>query len=193
MLTTRINLLPWREEAREERQKQFLILLAVIFALGIGIVAAFELFISGQISSQNGRNDYLQSHVRQLDKQVAEIADLEKRRRELLDRMQIIQDLQGTRPLIVRVFDEQVRTLPEGVFFESLSRTGNSISVGGVAESNNRVSTLMRNLDESDWFANPMLSTVSAAEKFGEQASYFKLNFSIEPPKSGKNSQDEGG
>ena len=179
-MVARINLLPWREERRQERQKRFLITLVAVFASAALLVLFIEFSIGSSIEEQRGRNNYLQTQINQLNKQVKEIKDLEKKRRELLDRMQIIQDLQGTRPLIVRVFDEQVRSLPDGVFFESLTRKEERIDVKGVAESNNRVSGLMRNLEESTWFANPALSAVNAAPRFGEQASRFDLSFSIE-------------
>lgn len=178
-MVARINLLPWREERRQERQKNFLITLAAVFGFAVALILMIEFSVGQSIESQRGRNNYLQSHIDKLNKQVKEIKELEKKRRELLDRMQIIQDLQGTRPLIVRVFDEQVRALPDGVFFESLKRKEARIDVKGVAESNNRVSGLMRNLEESAWFSNPALSAVNAAPRFGEQASRFDLSFSI--------------
>lgn len=181
-MVARINLLPWREERRQERQRRFMVTLGAVFVVAVALVLLTELVIGQRVDSQRNRNNYLQSHINQLNDQVKEIAELEKKRRELLDRMQIIQDLQGTRPLIVRVFDEQVRTLPDGVFFELLKREKQQLQVKGVAESNNRVSGLMRNLDESEWFAEPSLSAVNAAPRFGEQASRFELSYKIEKP-----------
>ena len=177
-----INLLPWREERRQELKKEFLVVLAgmAVFALVVLFVA--NRVYSGWIDNQNNRNVYLQRNIDELSRQVAEIKELEAKRRQLLDRMKVIQDLQGTRPLVVHVFDEMVRTLPDGVFYQSLSRAEQKIEITGVAESNNRVSSLMRQLDKSDWFQNPNLTSVQAATEFGEQASAFKMAVEISPP-----------
>ncbi len=178
-----INLLPWRDERRQERQREFLTILGGTIVLGVVLVLLADFAFSTRISAQEGRNRYLQSNIEHLNKQVREIAQLEKKRQSLLDRMKIIQSLQGERPLIVRLFDEQVRTLPDGVFFQSLNRKGKRIDVTGIAESNNRVSSLMRNLDASEWFDSPNLTGVSAQPQYGEQASSFKLSFVIAEPK----------
>lgn len=177
-----INLLPWREARRQQIQKQFLVVLGGVVVLAVLMVMLAMSIVNGAISNQEGRNDYLQGHIRTINKEVAEIQDLETRRQQLLDRMNIIQSLQGTRPLIVRVFDEMVRTLPDGLFFTSVVRSGDRIDVEGIAESNNRVSSLMRKLDASDWFSEPNLTAVKAAEQYGEQASNFKLSFRISAP-----------
>jgi type IV pilus assembly protein PilN len=176
-----INLLPWREERRQALKKEFLVVLAatVVFAL-------FCLFVANRvynawIENQNDRNSYLQHNIDDLNRQVAEIKELEAKRRQLLDRMKVIQDLQCTRPLVVHVFDELVRTLPDGVFYQSLTRTGKRIDIVGVAESNNRVSSLMRQLDKSEWFQGPNLTSVQAAD-YGDQASSFKMTVQISPP-----------
>ena len=117
-----------------------------------------------------------------LDKQVAEIRDLQKRRNQLLDRMRVIQELQGNRPIIVRVLDQLVRTVPDGVFYSRITTKEKQISISGVAESNNRVSSLMRRLDASDWLANPNLDKVSAELKFGDEANKFDLTVSVQAP-----------
>lgn len=179
-----INLLPWRDERRLERRREFLTVLGAMAVIGILLVLMTDFVIGSRISAQEGRNNHLQTNINHLNKQVKEIKELEKKRQSLLDRMKIIQSLQGTRPLIVRLFDEQVRTLPDGVFFQSLTRKSKRIDVTGIAESNNRVSSLMRNLDSSVWFASPNLTGVSAKPEFGEQASAFKLSFSIADPKA---------
>lgn len=177
-----INLLPWREERRRELKKEFLVMLAAVVLAAVLALLLMNGIVNAAIDNQNGRNQYLQNNINELNRQVAEIQDLEKKRRELLDRMKIIQDLQGTRPLIVRVFDELVRTLPDGVFYQSLDRADKRIDVAGVAESNTRVSSLMRQLDGSEWFESPNLTSVQAATGFGEQASSFKMTVSISPP-----------
>ena len=178
----RINLLPWREERRELIKQQFLVVLGGVAVLGALLILLAMTIVNSAISDQEARNNYMQGQITKINKEVAEISDLEKRRQQLLDRMTIIQDLQGTRPLIVRVFDEMVRTLPDGLFYTSVSRKEKRIDVEGIAESNNRVSSLMRKLDGSPWFADPNLTAVSAASAYGDQASSFKLSFQISAP-----------
>lgn len=181
-----INLLPWREELRAERKKQFLILLAAVAAVGALLVVLADRIVDGQIDHQNARNQYLRDNIRVLDRQVAEIKDLQRRRNQLLDRMRVIQELQGNRPIIVRVFDQLVRTVPDGVFYTSVQAKGNDISIVGIAESNNRVSSLMRRLDASDWFMQPNLDSVRAATQYGDQATTFNLKVKIQLPDSGE-------
>jgi type IV pilus assembly protein PilN len=180
----RINLLPWREERRQELKKEFLVILGgtVIFAFVVLLLT--NRVYSAWIDTQGNRNAYLQRNIDELNRQVAEIKELEAKRRQLLDRMKVIQDLQGTRPLVVHVFDDMVRTLPDGVFYQSLSRNDMKIEITGVAESNNRVSSLMRQLDKSEWFENPNLTSVQAATEYGEQASAFKMAVEISKPDS---------
>ncbi len=159
-----INLRPWREELRAERQKQFISMLVAILIVAGGLVFLWQESVDAQIAYQQSRNKYLESSMAELDKKIKEIEKLRDQRKQLLARMKVIQDLQGTRPVIVRVFDELVRTLPDGLYYESLSRNGSSISVQGMAESNNRISGLMRNFESSDWFSGPNLKDVSAVD-----------------------------
>lgn len=177
-----INLLPWREERRQERQKEFVaMLLATALAAG-GIILLIDMVIRDDISNQNARNSYLQTNINELNNQVREIKELERKKKELLDRMKVIQELQGNRPVIVRIFDEMVRTLPDGVFYQDLSRKNDTITLSGNSESNNRISSLMRKLDGSDWFSAPNLTAVKANPEFGEQASSFELSFKTSTP-----------
>ncbi len=178
-----INLLPWREERRLAQKKEFLTVLGAVALFALVLVVLANRIVNGAIEHQQGRNQYLQGNINELNAQVKEIAEIEKKRAELIDRMKVIQDLQGTRPLIVRVFDELVRTLPDGVFYRSMTRTGNKIELAGVAESNTRVSSLMRQLESSEWFESPNLTAVEAAPDFGEQASSFKMTVLISAPK----------
>ena len=186
-----INLLPWREERRQEQKKQFLISLALVLALGAGLVLLADRVVNGQIDNQNASNQYLTENIKILDKQVEEIRNLQKRRNQLLDRMRVIQELQGNRPIIVRILDQLVRTVPDGVFYTGLSTKGATISISGTAESNNRVSSLMRRLDASDWLANPNLDKVNAAPKYGDQANIFMLSVSVQAPASTDQSGEE--
>jgi len=178
----RINLLPWREERRAELKKEFLTTVALVLALAAGIVLLADRVVNSQIEGQKARNQYLAENIKELDKAVAEIQDLQKRRNQLIDRMRVIQELQGNRPIIVRVMDQLVRTVPDGVFYTGLTTKSNKITINGIAESNNRVSSLMRQLDESDWLAGPTLDRVSAAPEYGDQATKFKLTVAIKAP-----------
>ena len=177
-----INLLPWREERRDELKKGFLITLGGVAVIAVALVLLADNIVSGAVSYQQGRNQHLQAQIAELNLQVKEIDELQKKKQELLGRMKVIQNLQGNRPVIVRVFDELVKTLPNGVFYSELQRTGNSINLTGIAESNNRISGLMRRLDKSEWFSGPNLHSVNAKPKFGEQANEFVLKFTIGSP-----------
>ncbi len=177
-----INLLPWREERRQELKKEFLAAVALVLFLGFGLLLLADRVVNSQIDNQGRRNEYLTDNIKQLDKQVAEIRDLQKRRDQLLDRMRVIQELQGNRPIIVRVLDQLVRTVPDGVFYTKLVTTDKKISISGIAESNNRVSSLMRRLEASDWLASPVLDKVHEAKEFGDQANKFELTVTIEAP-----------
>ncbi|MFT6029176.1 MAG: type IV pilus assembly protein PilN [Oleiphilaceae bacterium] len=159
-----INLRPWREELRAERQKQFITTLAGALIVAAGLVFLWQDYVGSQIEYQNSRNAYLKTSMVDLDKKIKEIKELTTERQRLLDRMKVIQDLQGTRPIIVRVMDELVRSLPDGLYYESLIRNGDEISIKGLSESNNRISGLMRNFEGSDWFANPNLKDVSSVK-----------------------------
>jgi len=172
----RINLLPWREQLREERRKQFLVILGGVFVLSCGVVFLGDQYLSGEIARQEARNAFIQQNIAQLDVRIKEISELKTRRQQLLARMKIIQDLQANRPVIGHVFDQLVRTLPDGVYFREVKMQGDTLSISGEAESNNRVSNLMRNLDASDWFASPTLIEVKATTAGAvDQANTFQL------------------
>ena len=173
----RINLLPWREQLREERKQQFLVSMAGVLVVACGLVFLGDQYLNASIDNQNARNDFLKKEIAVLDARIQEISELKTRRQQLLERMKIIQDLQGNRSIIARVFDQLVRTLPDGVYFTDLKMIGDSVAINGAAESNNRVSTLMRNLDGSDWLAAPNLSEVKAITSGGvDQANVFTLS-----------------
>ncbi len=180
-----INLLPWRDERRAELKQAFLIVLGAVVAIGVAILFVVDLFFSGQIQNQNNRNNYLASHIDSLNQQVEEIRDMQRKRTQLLDRMQVIQELQGNRPIIVRILDQLVRTVPAGVFYTELTASSQMITITGIAESNNRVSSLMRRLDSSDWFKEPYLEGVKAEPDFGEQATTFNMTVPLQLPSAG--------
>lgn len=172
----RINLLPWREELREKRKQQFLATLVAMLLLGGALLYLADQVFSSMIEQQNGRNQYIQREISTLNERIKEISELRKKRQELIDRTRIIQDLQGNRPVVSRVFDQVVRTLPEGVYFSSVAMNGQRISIEGAAETNNLISSLMRRQDASDWLTGPVLAEVKAIEGTADdQASSFKL------------------
>ncbi len=187
-----INLLPWREERREELKKEFLTILAIVAVAALVLVFIADRITNSRINHQQERNAYLQSSITKLTEQVTEISELETRREDLLDRMKIIQDLQGNRPVIVRVFDELVRTVPDGLYYNELSRKGDNVAIEGVAESSNRVSSLMRRLDSSDWFSGPNLTGVKANANYGDQGSDFELTVRIDTPVEDSEEDNEG-
>ncbi len=170
-----INLLPWREWQREQKQREFLINLLLVALLAAGAVYAITAYLDGNLSHQQARNRYVESQLTVLDSKIVQIKQLRDERENLLARMRVIQQLQGNRPVIVHVFDDLVRTLAGGVFFNKLSMDGSNITVSGIAESNNRVSDLMRRLDDSEWFADPNLKSIKENAAFGSQASNFNL------------------
>ena len=186
-----INLLPWRQWERERKKSQFLASLGAVFALGVVLIMGAGMVLNADVDEQKRLNKRLETDIAVLDDKIKEIKALDAEREELLARMRVIQELQGNRPIIVRVFDEVVRRLSKGVHFNTLKMTGTSLSVAGVAESNNRISTLMRNLDSSDWFANPNLKSIQEDPEnsdYGSQASRFELTFAQQASKSSEES-----
>ncbi|ACE83007.1 PilN domain-containing protein [Cellvibrio japonicus] len=178
----KINLLPWRQAYREEKKREFLVVIG--FVLGLSVLGAY-LWISSveaSIDNQNSRNRLLDQEIKKLDEQVKEISELKKVRDDLLARIKVIQDLEGTRPVIVRYFDEFAKAVPDGVYVTMVDKKGSAITIEGVAESYNRVASFMRNLDASDWFASPNLTSVTAAPSEGEQASSFKMTVQTSAP-----------
>ncbi|HCW91311.1 MAG TPA: pilus assembly protein PilN [Marinobacter sp.] len=185
----KINLRPWREELRAEKQQQFIVMIVGAVVIAAGLAFLWKSDMDSRISYQQSRNAYIETAMKELDKQIKEIEDLKRQREELLSRMRVIQDLQGKRPVIVRVFDELVRTLPDGLFYKNLKKNGDQIDIVGMAESNSRISALMRRFEESDWFTDPNLANVSAADS--SRAGYSQFNLSVkqktpEPEGEGK-------
>lgn len=173
----RINLLPWRDQLREERRRRFLTALAATLVAALLVVLLADRYLDAALERQNARNEFVRKEIALLDVQIKEIKALRERRQQLVERMQIIQDLQGNRPVIARVFEQLVRTLPEGVYFTELKMTGRNIAIAGGAETNNRVSNLMRNLDASDWLEAPNLNEVKALNAGDyQQQSLFQLS-----------------
>jgi type IV pilus assembly protein PilN len=181
----RINLLPWREQLREERKKRFGVALVFSALIAFALVFLGDRMLNGAIDNQVARNEFIRGEIAVLDARIAEIKELQAKRQQLIERMNIIQNLQLNRPVIARIFDQLTRTLPDGLYFEKASMVGNTISVLGSAESNNRVSELMRSMEASDWLSNATLTQVkltTAGEL--EQANNFMLTVQQSRPQS---------
>jgi type IV pilus assembly protein PilN len=162
-----INLLPWRQQQRTQRQREF-----GLFALGAAFAAlAVALFtswgFSAAIDRQRVRNEVLKTEIAELDKQITEILGLEAQRQRLLARMEIIGRLQRSRPEVVHVIDQLARTLPDGVYLTSVKQTDKRLELRGVAQSSTRVSTFMRNIEASPWLSDPQLQVVETAKNGG--------------------------
>ncbi len=168
----RINLLPWREGQRKERKLAFLVALGVAaIAAGVTSFAAYLLYGS-MIEGQERRNQQLRVEIRTLDKQIEEINNLETDKQRFIARMGIIEKLQRSRPEIVHVFEEIVRTLPEGVYLTGVKQTERRLKFEGVAQSSTRVSSFMRNIDASQWLRNPELEVVQTTKNTGPGSSF---------------------
>jgi len=156
----RVNLLPWRAEQRAERKKEFLGALGVAVAVGAAITLGVKFTYNSWIDNQQARNTLIKQEITLLDKQIQEILGLENQKERLLARMEIIEQLQRSRPESVHLFDELVETLPEGVYLTDVSQNGRRVQIKGAAQSSTRVSALMRNIDSSDWLKDPGLDVV---------------------------------
>lgn len=157
---TRINLLPWREELRKQRQRNFLMTLLFAVLASVAVMLGWRLLVASQIDHQTQRNNYLRAEIAKVDILLKEIAELDKVKARILARMRVIQDLQARRPEAVHLMDELVTSMPDGVYLESISQAGKNVSLSGRAQSNARVSALMRNTEASPWLANPQLQVV---------------------------------
>ena len=155
-----INLLPWREELRQKRQKDFAGVVAAALLFSGLVAAAWYYFNVGLIDNQKSRNAYLKTEIAVVDKRIKEIKDIEKDKENLLARMEVIQRLQISRPLIVHLFDELVKVLPDGVVIDSMKQSAGDILVQGFAQSNARVAALMRNIAQSEWIGREALVSI---------------------------------
>jgi len=171
-----INLLPWREAERKKRQRDFGVAMGGAVVAGIAVVMLTMLAYSQMISNQNSRNDRLTSEIVELEKSIAEIDGLERQKERLLARMEIIEELQKSRPEIVHLFDEMVRQLPEGVYLTGMKQTGSSVEIRGVAQSSTRVSALMRQIDASGWMGDPKVGRIETKQSGASRQSEFMVN-----------------
>jgi type IV pilus assembly protein PilN len=189
-----INLLPWREELRKQKQQEF-----GATAIGSAIVAALlvllgHFHVDGLISYQNQRNEFLESEISILNDRIGRIKELEAMKANLLARMNVIQELQSSRPESVHLLDELVRTLPDGVYLESFKQKAKSLTMKGVAQSNARVSDYMRKIDSSEWFTGPSLDVIKTTASKRRRIANFTLQGKQKPrAQSDKDSTtDEG-
>src|SRR5580692_8385509 len=175
----RINLLPWREQERKVRRREFgvaaggAVFAAIIFVLG------GKLLYSQWTDSQNEKNTLLRNEIKKLDAQIADIQDLENRKQRLVARMEIIERLQRKRPEIVHLFDEIVKTVPDGIYLTAIKQSGTKLEIHGIAQSSTRVSTFMRNIDSSVWMDNPVLQVVESAKDSPTGGSNFTLTSDV--------------
>ena len=160
----RINLLPWRAERRKQRQKDFVTMLGGALIAGVALVFSASWYYDQHIEGQTGRNDFLKQRIEDVKKDITEIEGLEARRANLLQRKQVIEDLQADRSQNVRLFEELVRTIPDGVLLVTITQTGQELKLSGRSQSESRVSAYMRNLEASGLINNPRLSIIKAGD-----------------------------
>ena len=180
---TRINLLPWRELLRKEREREFYSIAGgAAFLMGL-VIVYIHFHMAGVIDNQNGRNAFLDQEIKKVESQIKEIDRLETEKSQLLARMKVIEELQGQRPQMVHLFDEVVKAIPDGVYLTSIKQSGTSVAIEGIAQSNARVSAFMRNIDASHWLAEPKLEVIEALsgknnkkDQNNLKGSRFKLN-----------------
>lgn len=171
----RINLLPWRDNLRKQRQREFGVMVAG--ALFITLLLGFyvHLHISGMIDHQEGRNSLLKKEIAEMESKIEEIKDLEQTKAKLLARINVIQRLQSSRPEVVHLFDELVTRTPDGSYLTDVKQKGKSVTIDGWAQSNARVSSYMRNVDASEWLRTPSLQLIENKDKTGTGFSHFTM------------------
>ncbi|MBS0192750.1 MAG: PilN domain-containing protein [Proteobacteria bacterium] len=180
----KVNLLPWRAERRKERQQAFYVMLGLAVAAALVIGLGAYMFYSQQIDGQNARNAYLTDQITQLDAKIKEIEALDRKKEILLRRKDVIEQLQANRSQMVHLFDELVRTIPDGVRLTSVKQDGNKLTLQGLSQSNARVSAYMRNIESSGWMTNPDLNVIEAAG--GDKALPYQFTLALTLTKPGQ-------
>jgi len=178
----RVNLLPHREEKRKRRQQQFGVLAGIAAVAGLLVAAAVWVFLDQQVSQQQANVAYMKAEIDKLDKQIEEIRKIREETASLLAKKQVVEGLQSNRSEPVQLLDQLLRQLPEGVYLKAIKQTGPKVNVAGYAQSNARVSTLMRNLGASPYLENPELveiKAVPAPDKSGNRVNEFNMNIHI--------------
>ncbi|MBC9072581.1 PilN domain-containing protein [Thauera sp. CAU 1555] len=185
----RINLLPHREIKRKERRQQFYVLSGLMIVLGLAIAFVVHTVIAGYIEGQERKNQIFKTEIAKLDKEIAEIKRLREQIDALLARKQVIESLQSDRAQTVHLLNETAKQIPEGIYLKSIKQSSKRVTLVGYAQSNARVSHLMRALDESPYLTQPQLVEIKAATVDGRRVGEFTLNITIEQPKA----EEEGG
>jgi type IV pilus assembly protein PilN len=193
MIITQINLLPWREEQRQESKKQFVLTAVMTCVLSAAIVGLIHFQMQAKIDYQLSRNKFMSDEIAKVDEEIKEIKELQKVRRSLIERMEVIQDLQGSRPSIVHLFTEIVSSVPNGVYLQSLTQKGSNLNINGEAESNARVSTYMRNLQSSAWLKDPNLTVIEIEDKTVNRISTFSLTVKQTSPNAAADEESDDG
>lgn len=188
----RINLLPWRAERRKQRQKEAMVMLALSALAAVVLSFLIVGFYNAQIDGQNERNDFLKARITEVDKQIAEIDELDKKKAKLLARKEVIEKLQANRSQMVHLFDSLVRTIPDGVMLTSIKQDSETLTLEGRSQSNARVSTYMRNLEGSGWMTNPELAIIEARGTDKGLPYEFKLQVKLANPNAPKDEDGDG-
>ena len=178
-MTTRINLLPHREMRRKQQQTQFFIMLGVVLVASAVIWGVVHTYLDGQLTNQQARNSYLDGEIVKLDKEIAEINKLKEQTAALLKRKQVVETLQSNRAEVVHLLDQLIRQLPDGMYLKSIKQTGTKVAISGYTQSQARVSTLMRNLEGSQYLQNANLVEIKAASAGGARINEFTMNIDV--------------
>ena len=187
----RLNLLPWREARRQHQKRLFVIHGMIALLVTLGAAIASYVVIDGLILYQESRNDFLVAEIAKLDSKINEIKEIEKKKADLLARMDIIQELQYIRPEVVHLFDEIVTAIPDGVFLTGIRQSGRNVVLEGRAQSYGRISDLMRNIKASAWITNPTLTIIKDQDKSDRGLSQFELQFQQQRPPAPKPQEDK--
>lgn len=187
----RVNLLPHREQKRQARQRQFISMAIGLAVLGVAIVGLVHIVIAARIENQNGRNTLLKTEIAKLDEQIKEIDKLREQTQALLARKQIVETLQSNRTEAVHLLDQLVRQLPDGLYLKSVKQVGAKVTLTGYAQSNARVSTLMRSIESSPWLATPELIEIKSVPLDKQKVNEFTLSLQMKraveaPPPKGR-------
>lgn len=191
MQKTRINLLPWRDTQRKEREIRFLIIIGLALAFAGTLVLSGHLYMADKIAYQQSRNDYLKTEIKKADAKIKKIKKLKDKKRRLVERMNVIQELEESRSHVVHLLDELVKQVPDGVYFKRMTQKNNKITLEGVAQSDARVSSLMSSLEKSPWLKDPKIyfikdSTTKQSNQKKRSVSSFRLEIIQTTPEKDK-------
>jgi len=191
-MSARINLLPHREMRRKQQHQQFIVMFGAVVATGVAIWFSVHTYLDGVLTNQQARNTYLQGEIVKLDKEIAEINKLKEQTAALLKRKQVVETLQSNRAEVVHLLDQLVRQLPDGMYLKSIRQKGTKVSISGYTQSQARVSTLMRNLEGSQYLQNAHLIEIKSAAQGGQRINEFTMNIDVtraaepDPKKGGR-------